>query len=115
MEHGMARESWFNDRWRPAMAWLWFAVSVCDFIVFPVLNALAAGAKLIPYQPWDPLTLKGGGLFHMAMGAVVGVAVYQSTQERLAAYSNNFRGYGAGSMTESVPPTPSPVKSSRAD
>ncbi len=90
----LAKETWFNNRWRPAMAWLWFCVSACDFIFFPVLNAAAGGAKLIPYTPWQPITLQGGGLFHVAMGAVVGVAVWQRTQEKMAIYGG---GYGAPS------------------
>lgn len=83
----LQNESWFNNRWRPAMAWLWFTVSACDFIIFPILNAVAAGDKMIPYAPWEPITLKGGGLFHMAMGAVVGLATWQRTQEKLAMYN----------------------------
>lgn len=86
----LANESWFSNRWRPAMAWLWFAVSGFDFILFPILNAVAAGMKWIPYLPWQPLTLQGGGLFHMAMGGVVGVAAWQRTQEKLAIYSANI-------------------------
>lgn len=120
----LANESWFNSRWRPAMAWLWFTVSACDFILFPVLNAVAAGAKLIPYQAWQPLTLQGGGLFHIAMGAVVGVAVWQRTQEKMAIYGaagfgggyrSPSRGFGAmGEPVDDQPSSPS-QRSSRAD
>lgn len=120
----LAEEGWFNSRWRPAMAWLWFAVSAADFLVFPVLNAAAAGAKLIPYAPWDPITLKGGGLFHIAMGAVVGVAVWQRSNEKLAIYGaaygrpdnapGRFRGYGAAT-DDTTTPGADGARSSRAD
>jgi hypothetical protein len=30
------------------------------------------------------LTLQGAGLFHMAMGAILGIAVYGRTQEKMA-------------------------------
>ena len=118
----LANEGWFNNRWRPAMAWLWFTTSAFDFIVFPVLNAMAAGAKMIPYAAWDPITLKGGGLFHMAMGAVVGVATWQRTQEKLAIMRTDSGSYTESSHTiETVtskdagkPPDKPPV-SSRAD
>jgi hypothetical protein len=33
---------------------------------------------------WKPLTLEGAGLFHMAMGAILGIAVYGRTQEKMA-------------------------------
>jgi hypothetical protein len=116
----LANESWFSSRWRPAMAWLWFAVSACDFILFPILNAAAAGAKLIPYAPWSPITLQGGGLFHMAMGGVVGVAAWRRTNEKLAIYGAGGCGGGLpGVLSErtvdTVTPQPAPQKSSRAD
>jgi hypothetical protein len=31
----------------------------------------------------EPLTLQGAGLFHMAMGAILGIAAYGRTQEKL--------------------------------
>jgi hypothetical protein len=32
---------------------------------------------------WVPLTLQGGALYHLAMGAVLGIAVYGRTQEKI--------------------------------
>jgi hypothetical protein len=32
---------------------------------------------------WSPITLQGAGLFHMAMGAILGIAAYGRTQEKL--------------------------------
>jgi hypothetical protein len=117
----LSNEGWFNNRWRPAMAWLWFTVSACDFILFPILNALAAGAKMIPYLSWQPLTLQGGGLFHMAMGAVVGVATWQRTQEKLAIMRSDSGSYSESSHTietvtskDAGKPVVEPI-SSRAD
>ena len=110
-------ESWFVSKWRPAMAWLWFVVSACDFIIFPVLNAVAAGAGMIPYTPWEPLTLKGGGLFHISMGGVVGVATYMRSQEKLAVFNGPL---GNGTVSSSTTTISSASKttdtpSSRAD
>jgi hypothetical protein len=34
-------------------------------------------------QQWDPITLGGAGLFHVAMGAVLGIAAYGRTKEKL--------------------------------
>jgi hypothetical protein len=111
----LAKETWFNNRWRPAMAWLWFAVSACDFIVFPVLNAIGAGAGFFAYQPWKPLTLQGGGLFHMAMGGVVGVAAWQRTQEKMAIYGAPGLGTPFAAAAERTTDTVTPTTSSRGD
>jgi hypothetical protein len=107
----LANEGWFNNRWRPAMAWLWFSVSAFDFILFPILNALAAGMKLIPYQPWQPLSLQGGGLFHFAMGGVVGVSVWTRTEEKKAIYAAAAVAPTTTTMTETkVTPTTTETK-----
>lgn len=76
-------EDWMNRKWRPAMGWLYFVVCITDFIVFPVLWAVFYANTGTTAQPWDPLTLKGGGLFHVAMGAVLGIAVWSRGQEKL--------------------------------
>jgi hypothetical protein len=78
-------EDWINKKWRPAMGWMYMSVCICDFIIFPVLwsllQALTKGQVTAQYQP---ATLMGAGLFHMAMGAVLGIAVYGRTKEKLA-------------------------------
>ena len=55
------------------------------FVIFPIawslLQALYHGQVT---NQWQPLTLQGAGLFHMAMGAVMGVAAYGRTQEKIA-------------------------------
>ena len=43
----------------------------------------------VPITQWDPLTLKGAGLFHIAMGAVLGIAAFGRTQEKLAGTAAN--------------------------
>jgi hypothetical protein len=37
-----------------------------------------------PITQWQPLTLQGAGLYHMAMGAVLGLAAFGRTQEKIA-------------------------------
>lgn len=41
------------------------------------------------FRQWVPITLQGGGLFHVAMGAVLGVSAYGRTQEKLNGAANN--------------------------
>ena len=76
---------WINKKWRPVMGWMYMMVCVCDFTLFPVLwsvlQALSHGSVT---TQWQPLTLQGAGLFHVAMGAVLGIAAYGRTKEKVA-------------------------------
>ena len=80
--------NWINNRWRPAMAWLYLAVCACDFMLYPVLwSILQAVTKGAVTQEWQPLTLQGAGLFHLAMGAILGITAYGRSREKLAGVS----------------------------
>jgi hypothetical protein len=75
---------WINNKWRPLMGWMYMAVCMTHFVVFPVLwSLLQALSKGAIASQWQPLTLQGAGLFHIAMGAVLGVAAYGRTKEKL--------------------------------
>ena len=86
--HDKESEDWVNKKWRPAMSWMYMAVCIFDFILFPIawsiLQSVAAGSVT---TPWQPITLQGAGLFHIAMGAVLGIAVYGRTKEKLESVS----------------------------
>lgn len=73
----MNEESWIKQYWRPAIAWQYLAVCVCDFIVFP------AAYMYFAKQPWDPITLKEGGFYHLAMAAIIGVAAWTRGKEKI--------------------------------
>jgi hypothetical protein len=75
---------WINNRWRPAMGWMYMGVCVTDFVLFPVLwSVLQATFNGNVTDKWEPLTLQGAGLFHMAMGAVLGIVAYGRTKEKV--------------------------------
>lgn len=78
-------ESWFNAKWRPAMAWMYMTICILDFAVFPILWSILQAAKngQVTSQ-WQPLTLQGAGLFHLAMGAVLGISSWTRGQEKQA-------------------------------
>jgi len=59
-------------------------VCMADFVVFPILWSLVqvVGDGKVESQ-WMPITLQGAGLFHIAMGAILGIAAYGRTQEKL--------------------------------
>jgi hypothetical protein len=94
---GHPGEHWIKDFWRPAMAVQYLVVCVFDFLVFPIINFGLASLELVAYRDWHPLTLQGGGLYHLSMGAVVGVTAWQRTNEKIA--SMNYYGNG-NSYTE---------------
>lgn len=82
-------EDWMQKKWRPAMGWMYMIVCFCDMIIFPVLWAVAQTLQKVPITQWDPLTLRGAGLFHVAMGAVLGIAAFGRTQEKIAGAAVN--------------------------
>ena len=98
---------WFQEWWLPLLSFMYIAICVCDFIVFPVLtsmhnakiedkivaeiqtNQTAQAAFIDAYEKattlkeWQPLTLMGGGLFHLAMGSILtGGAVTRGLQKK---------------------------------
>lgn len=79
-----AKEDWINKKWRPAMGWMYMAVCITDFVIFPILWSLLQlyGQGEVRSQ-WNPITLSGAGLFHMAMGAVLGIAAWSRGQEKM--------------------------------
>jgi hypothetical protein len=82
-------EHWTNNKWRPMMGWMYMAVCSCDFMVFPILwSLLQTFSHGQVTSQWQPLTLQGAGLFHIAMGAVLGIAAYGRTQEKLGGVNN---------------------------
>ena len=75
--------SWIKHYWRPAIAYQYLAVCLCDFILFPILNGMFFAVTGIPFVPWEPLTLKESGFYHMSMGAIIGVAAWTRGQEKI--------------------------------
>lgn len=102
------KEDWMNAKWRPMMGWMYMLVCTMDFVLFPILwsviNAVHSGSV---GQQWNPITLQGAGLFHMAMGAVIGVAAFGRTQEKLAGANVG----GAPASPFPAAPAPAPVAS----
>ena len=129
------KEDWMNSKWRPMMGWMYMLVCMFDMIVFPILWSLLQTFTHTQITQWNPLTLQGAGLFHIAMGAVLGIAAFGRTQEKLNGANNGganvpssgftapsapASGFGAtapapsnfsGSGFGSTPPAPAPATS----
>jgi len=95
-EDNTESDHWMQTKWRPAMGWMYMVVCSFDFVVAPIMwSVLQAISKGVVSTQWQPLTLQGAGLFHLAMGAVLGIAAFGRTQEKIA-----------GTATNSIPETP---------
>jgi hypothetical protein len=82
------QEHWVKAYWRPAMGWLYMVICFMDFVGFPAITmflpVIEKGFGIqMAYTPWVSLTLSNGGLIHMAFGAILGVAAYGRTQEKV--------------------------------
>jgi hypothetical protein len=102
------KEDWMNSKWRPMMGWMYMLVCMFDMILFPVLWSLLQTFTHTPITQWNPLTLQGAGLFHIAMGAVLGIAAFGRTQEKLNGANNGgaqtpTTGFAGGTSTFSQP------------
>ena len=81
--------NWMQNLWRPMMGWMYMLICLLDMAVFPVLWSLLQATMHMPITQWNPLTLQGAGLFHIAMGAVLGISAFGRTQEKLAGTAAN--------------------------
>ena len=108
-------EDWMQKKWRPAMGWMYMVVCMFDMVIFPVLWSIlqAVNHGQVTNQ-WQPLTLQGAGLFHLAMGAVLGIAAFGRTQEKMAGSAvNPVQTPSFGGVTSpafvATPPAPMPT------
>ena len=103
--HAHKKEDWMNSKWRPAMGWMYMLVCTCDFVIFPILwSLLQSYSHGQVTSQWQPLTLQGAGLFHLAMGGVLGVAAFGRTQEKIS--GTNFTAPPQPPVNYSTQPIP---------
>ena len=109
-------EDWMTKKWRPMMAIMYMICCVCDFALFPILFTVVqfweTQAANDAFRQWVPITLQGGGLFHVAMGAVLGVSAFGRTQEKIAGASNTSTSVDTPTLSSATPtftPAPAPV------
>jgi len=100
-------DDWMTKKWRPMMAMMYMTSCLFDFVVFPIMFTIVqfweTSVANDAFRQWAPITLQGGGLFHVAMGAVLGVSAYGRTQEKLNGATN-----APSSIPTSGMPTPMP-------
>ena len=105
-------EDWMQTKWRPMMGWQYMLVCIFDFIVFPVLYAILqfweTQAANDAFRQWQPLTLQGAGLYHMAMGAVLGITAWSRGKEKIAGVNGQYESDDAPPLPSSPPTKPPP-------
>lgn len=111
-EQKVIKESWIKSKWRPLMAYVYMIVVIFDFILAPVgwsvlqaytaINVSADGSAIggLVTQQWVPITLGAGGLFHLAMGAILGVTAWSRGREKMVGVAGDVY-MGGPSYTES--------------
>jgi len=78
-------EHWMNQKWRPAMAWMYMVVCVFDFILFPIMWTFAQYTdETEKLAQWIPITMQGAGFFHITMGVIIGISTWKRTEEKMA-------------------------------
>jgi Na+/H+-dicarboxylate symporter len=81
----MKTDTWLQKYWRPMMSIVYMVIILFDFIVFPIFWSIVQvyGSAGVVSLQWSPLTLLSGGIFHAAMGAVLGVAAWTRGNEKI--------------------------------
>lgn len=101
-------DDFITSKWRPMMGWQYMAVCVFDFIVAPILWAVVQfwemEAANDAFRQWKPLTLEGAGLYHMAMGAVLGITAWSRGQEKMAGVTGQSMMPGEPGVPVTSPP-----------
>lgn len=98
--------------WRPFMAWQYFFVCIFDFILGPIGHSVMYSLGFLPgvYVPWEAITLQGGGLYHISMGAIVGVTAWTRGLEYINSNKNteyaSYRQYEYNSIPDIPYPNP---------
>lgn len=128
------KEKWFVKYWRPAAAWVYLSICVFDFVAMPIYHLRSQGnldrvveismrlrpedqlnalVQLSRKTAWEPLTLSESGMFHIAFGAILGVAAWTRgrVQEQMVrnapARGRNRDDYYDDSMIDDSDPPPS--------
>jgi hypothetical protein len=83
----MTKGEWMQKYWRQCAAFMYMICCLADFAIFPIMFTVVqfweTQAANDAFRQWVPITLQGGGLFHVSMCAVLGVSAYGRTQEKL--------------------------------
>lgn len=108
-KHPAHSHSWYQRMWRPLAAFVYLSICIFDFIVMPIIvsnsiQQMESTAELFAHiyklehseaqvaaitsiqelrnHEWSPITLIGGGMFHLSFGAIIGVSAVSRGLEK---------------------------------
>jgi len=92
----LLKEGWFKQ-WHLFAAWLYLIIIAFDFLIAPIANVVILAYFKYPIIAWAPITLQGGGIFHISMLAVIGVATWGQSRQMVEAIKNmpDYSNFGA--------------------
>ena len=98
METPEKNQLWIREYWRPMMAFVYTGVIIFDFVIGPIFWSIIQYYALeqgnVALQ-WVPLTAAAGGLFHVAMGAILGVSAYTRGMEKIRGIEKDIEDGGS--------------------
>lgn len=77
-------ETWIERYWRPVVAWHYIIICSFDFFLAPIMTMMYSYYTSTPLIIWAPLTLQSGSMYHISMGAVLGVTSWTRGSEKIA-------------------------------
>lgn len=108
-EEKVSSTEWAMNNWKIWMAFIYTVICVFDFIIAPswiglnrtdflelivTLELLApdvqARALEISRVAYEPITLKGGGLFHLSFGAILTTSAFNRNDPKLQGLGNRL-------------------------
>lgn len=89
----MQNENWIAKNWRPTAAFVYLFICIFDFVIAPMLWAVLQAVYQQTLVQWSPLTLVGAGVFHMSMGAILGVSAWTRGKEKIAIAQAEYGNY----------------------
>jgi len=75
-------EQFMSAIWRPCMGFTYMIICLFDFVLGPMMNTAFAFHASKEMVVWKSLTMSDGGMFHISMGAILGVAAWARGQEK---------------------------------
>lgn len=85
------KEDWLRSHWRPMMAFVYMSIVIFDFILGPIFwSAIQIYGNGSVAVQWEPLTLFAGGIFHAAMGAVLGLSAWSRGNEKIESLKRSY-------------------------
>lgn len=72
------------------MAWQYFTVCLFDFIFMPMIYTYVQLGIPEKMSQWDPITLRAGGLYHVAMGGMIGIYAWTRSLEKMKLMDNHI-------------------------